>query len=318
MPTVTVAIPAYKAQYLSQAIASALAQTIADFELLISDDCADGSAREVIARFADPRIRVIEGPRKGLVANSVHLWENARCDLFKFLYDDDFLLPFCLADLISALQAHPEANYAFCARHLVDAAGVIYRSPQNILGGETALFPGQVTAEAVIGRINNPVGEPTSILIRRSAFANGGCLSQYCGVAIRHHIDLAFFLNAAALGPCIGIPAFGAAFRRHEAQVTSSRQASDFSYGVAEWELFIRGAVARGQASPEVALRSFDRLEILYANHASQFPELRPLLAELPALRTALFEGARDVLDQAFLARLADVERAIAARRSVA
>lgn len=52
MPEVTVAIPAYKPAHLSQAIASVLAQTFTDYELLISDDCPDDSVRAVVAQFS--------------------------------------------------------------------------------------------------------------------------------------------------------------------------------------------------------------------------------------------------------------------------
>lgn len=147
---------------------------------------------------------------------------------------------------------------------------------------------------------------------------DSSCLSQFCGIAIRHHIDLAFFLNATALGPCVGIPIFGSAFRRHAAQVTLRSGAPDFSYGVAEWELFVRGAVATRLTSPEVALRSFDRVELHFANHAPQFPELRPLLERLPDLRARLANGEYDVLDDDFARRFAAVAQAIEARRRAA
>lgn len=314
MPRVTVAIPAYKPANLGQAIASVLAQTFGDFELLISDDCPDGSVREVTAQFGDPRLRLIAGPRRGLVANSVHLWEQASSDLLKYVYDDDFLLPFGLATLVELLERDAKLTFAFCARHIVDADGKVLHSNSPIR--EAMVFQGAALAEALVGGIINPIGEPTNLLIRRSAFPDAGCLRQYCGVAVRHHIDVAFFLNAAEQGPCAGTPAFGAAFRRHANQVTSLRTAPDFSYGVAEWELFVRGAVSRGVISAQGALRSFDRLELHYRNHLKEFPELAPLAAQLPRLRQQLQDGARDLLDAAFLARLGDVETAIAARKA--
>lgn len=318
MPHVTVAIPAFKPAHLSQAIASVLAQTFTDFELLISDDSADGAVRSIVAQFSDPRVRLIAGPRRGLVANSVHLWEQARSDLLKFVYDDDFLLPFGLADLVDLLERHARLTFAFCARHIVNDDGRILHSNSPIRSDGPSVFEGAALADALVGGIINPIGEPTNLLIRRSAFEDAGCLRQYCGIAVRHHIDVAFFMNAAERGPCIGTAAFGAAFRRHANQVTSLRTAADFSYGVAEWELFVRGGVSRGVVPPQAGLRSFDRLELHYRNHLNDFPELTPLAAELPRLRQQLRDGSRELLDDGFRQRLRDVEAAIAARKRAA
>ena len=307
MPHVTVAIPAYKPAHLSQAIASVLAQAFADFELLISDDCPDGAVRQVVERFGDPRIRLIEGPRRGLVANSVHLWEHAAADLLKFVYDDDFLMPFCLADLVALLQQNPQAAFVFCARKVVDAAGRILPSNATIPPGPPTLFTGKVVAEALIGEIANPIGEPTSILFRRSTFEGPECLSRYCGAPVRHNIDVAFYLNAAERGPCVGAPDVGAVFRRHADQASSMTGEGSFAYGVAEWELFLRGAVSRGMIAPHVALRGLERLELHYRNQQG-LPEFQAMLAALPALRQRLQGDACDVLDEAFLIRLARVE----------
>jgi hypothetical protein len=315
MPEVTVAIPAYKAAHLSQAIASVLAQTFTDYELLISDDCPDESVRAVVSQFRDPRIRLIEGPRKGLIANSVHLWEQAGADLLKYVYDDDFLLPFGLASLVELMAVNGALVYAFCSRYVVDGAGRILHSNSSLAGDQPIVIPGALTAGAIIEKIRNPIGEPTSLLIRRSALGGSECLHQYCGVPVRHHIDVAFYLNAAERGPCVGTAEFGAAFRRHAAQVTSLQTAPDFSYGVAEWELFLRGAVSQGLVAPQAALHSFDRVELHYSNHCERFPELKPMLRDLPALRGALESGVRDLLDAAFLARLQDIQAAIRARR---
>lgn len=316
MHRVTVAIPAYKPAHLGQAIASVLAQTFTDFELLISDDCPDGSVRAVVQQFRDPRIRLIQGPRRGLVANSVHLWENAVADALKFVYDDDFILPFALAELVELSSSNPSVPFVFCARHVVDGDGRILPSNVTIPPGRPTLFPSEVLVEALIGEIANPVGEPTSVLVRRSAFEDATCLSRYCGVAVRHHIDVAFYLNAAERGPCIGTPTVGAVFRRHAQQASSLTGAASFAYGVAEWELFMRGAVSRGMIAPQSALRGLERLELHYRNQRERVPELDAMAAGLPPLRAALEAGASQLLDQPFLQRLARVEAALEARQA--
>ena len=318
MPVITVAIPAYKPRHLSQAIASVLAQTFGDFELIISDDCPDGAVKAVLAQFSDPRIRVIEGPRQGLVPNSVRLWDAAACDLLKFVYDDDFLSPFALAELAGMLQADPEATFAFCARDFVDDEGRVLGSPRPFEGQSPRRFSALAVAESLVPNILNPIGEPTGLLIRRSKFPDSTALSRFCDVPIRHMIDVTFFLNACRYGPCVATNVAHAAFRRHADQVTSQRNAPAFAIGFIEWELFIRGAVQLGLLPPASAARAFPRLRKCYDDLAADFPEVTPFREGLAALEAALLAGKTEVLTDAFRETHAAAGATIDARRDQA
>ncbi|WP_374469881.1 glycosyltransferase family 2 protein [Phenylobacterium sp.] len=316
MPAVTVAIPAFKPAYLSQAIASVLAQSFGDFELLISDDCAGDEVKTVVGGFRDPRIRLIEGPRQGLVPNSVHLWENAAGDMLKYVYDDDFLLPFCLAELTTALSQASDANFAFCFRHIVDDAGLVTASPRAFAGDQLRAFDRGVVARWITRHLMNPLGEPTNLLIRRSAFASARCLDSFAGQRVRHLIDVCFYLNASREGGCVGVPAFHAAFRRHAAQVTSSQTAPGFSFGLLEWELFLRGAVEAALVTPQEALAAMPRMDQLYRSFERGFPELARRRAKLPELRTALAGGETQLLTHDFLSDLKWAEELVASRKA--
>lgn len=94
---VSIIVPAYKATSTVEAtIRSVLAQTYADWEMLIADDCSPDNTREVIAAWAarDPRIRLIAmekngGPaaaRNGALAQAQGRW-------IAFLDSDDLWLP---------------------------------------------------------------------------------------------------------------------------------------------------------------------------------------------------------------------------------
>jgi glycosyltransferase involved in cell wall biosynthesis len=301
MPLITVGIPAYKADHLSQAIASVLSQTFGDYELLISDDSPDDRVKAVVEQFCDPRIRLIDGPRRGLVPNSVHVWENASADLLKFVYDDDFLLPFCLAGLATPMEADRDLTFAFSYRYLVDGAGRIGGAPEPFAKGEPTRFAASVLPRHIVSKIRNPVGEPTNILIRRSRFPDTTCLSHFCGVPVRHMIDVTFYLNAALQGPSIGIPSFHAAFRRHEQQVSWRRKAPAFSAGVYEWELFMRGSVQLGLVTPQEALQGIAELERAYRLFEEGFPELVHRRESVPALKARLEAGDRDLIDEAYV-----------------
>ena len=54
----SIVIPAYnRGEYLRQALASCLAQTTSDFEVIVSDDCSAEDLQSVAASFGDARIK---------------------------------------------------------------------------------------------------------------------------------------------------------------------------------------------------------------------------------------------------------------------
>ena len=107
-PRVSVIIATYnRSAVLRHAIASVLAQTFGDFELLVvGDGCTDDSA-SVVAGFADPRVRWFN-----LATNSGHQsapnnegLRQARGELIAYLGHDDLWLPHHLESRIAAIDA---------------------------------------------------------------------------------------------------------------------------------------------------------------------------------------------------------------------
>ena len=106
-PRVSVIIPTYnRSAVLRHAIASVLAQSFADFELLVVGDCCTDDSAAVVAGFGDPRIRWFNLP-----ANSGHQsgpnnegLRQARGELIAYLGHDDLWLPHHLQTLAAAID----------------------------------------------------------------------------------------------------------------------------------------------------------------------------------------------------------------------
>ena len=80
-PLVSICTPTYqRPELLRRAIASCLAQTCGDFEMVITDNSTDDRSGAVVAAFNDPRLRYHKNKTNlGPFANFIKLW---CCGLF--------------------------------------------------------------------------------------------------------------------------------------------------------------------------------------------------------------------------------------------
>ena len=104
---ITIIIPLYnkeKAIYVT--VASVLAQTYPDFELLIVNDGSTDRSLDEISKFNDYRIRVINQTNKGVSAARNKGILEAKGDWIVFLDADDLLLPYCLMELIKTQKRY--------------------------------------------------------------------------------------------------------------------------------------------------------------------------------------------------------------------
>jgi teichuronic acid biosynthesis glycosyltransferase TuaG len=97
MPLVSIITPSWNVERLiGETIESVQAQTLADWELLIADDCSTDKTAAVVERYAekDPRIKLIRQPRNGgpALARQAAI-EQAQGRFIAFLDSDDLWLP---------------------------------------------------------------------------------------------------------------------------------------------------------------------------------------------------------------------------------
>ena len=112
-PAVSVVMPAFEqAPFIPRAVASLRAQDRADWELVVVDD---GSGDDVAAALpADERIRMLRRPVNGGLGRALNDGlAVARAPVVAYLPCDDAFAAFHVADLLAALDDHPEAVAAW-------------------------------------------------------------------------------------------------------------------------------------------------------------------------------------------------------------
>ena len=140
MPRVSVLIAVYNAaQFLGQAIASVLAQTYGDFELIAVDDFSSDDSLAILQSVADPRIRIIKHNANlgASIARNDALAE-ARGEFIAILDADDVCAPERLERQVAFLDANPKVGLVGCGIYdNTDVNGTVLHRSQLPLDNTT-------------------------------------------------------------------------------------------------------------------------------------------------------------------------------------
>jgi glycosyltransferase involved in cell wall biosynthesis len=171
-PAVTVVIPTRnRATLLSCAIASALAQTFEDLEVLVIDDASDDETPRVAASVSDSRVRWHRlALRSGGGAARNCGIARARGEFVAFLDDDDEWMADKLEAQIALFGAGtPRLGVVYSSYVVVD------RETGRVLGRKAAHHRGDLSSVLVA---RNVVGGTSSVVVRRSCFDRVGCFDE--------------------------------------------------------------------------------------------------------------------------------------------
>ncbi|MBX9773373.1 MAG: glycosyltransferase [Xanthobacteraceae bacterium] len=173
-PKFSFVIPAYnRAESLPRAVASVLAQTEKDIELIVVDEASTDGTQEYLATLRDPRVRVVgrrpdSVPRRLGVAVARNLGLHAaRADIVTFFDSDDVCRPNYVASHLAAYADDPDLVCVACSAlmHFPD------RSAYSTVPDAT--LPPRVFEWAVITDLF-PIFAPATSLRREHAVAIGG------------------------------------------------------------------------------------------------------------------------------------------------
>ena len=112
----SVVVPAFNAaRWIGETLASVAAQTWTNLEIIVVDDGSVDNTADVVAAFADPRLRFVRQDHHGAAAaRNLGILES-RGELIQFLDADDVLSPDKIERQAHALQSAPSGSLASCA-----------------------------------------------------------------------------------------------------------------------------------------------------------------------------------------------------------
>jgi hypothetical protein len=159
---VSVIMPVFNMErYVEAAVASVLAQSYEDFELIIVDDGATDRSVEICKGFDDARVRILHQRNRGLAAARNAGIRESRGEYIAFIDADDLWAPGKLGCHLAHLNSQPAVGVSYSCAAYIDETGKrlgIYQFPKFR----------NVTARDIL--LVNPIGNGSSAVIRRKVF----------------------------------------------------------------------------------------------------------------------------------------------------
>ncbi len=173
MARVAVIIPVYNgAETVGEAIASVLAQSFRDFELIVVDDGSTDATPAVLARYATT-IRVITQPNGGIAAARNAALRASTSEFVALLDCDDVWEPSMLAHSVVALERDPSCVLAYTNLAVTDSNGIALDTA--LVGPTTAHAP---SLDEMLTQLW-PIMPSAVVMRRRALEAIGGFAEEF-------------------------------------------------------------------------------------------------------------------------------------------
>jgi len=108
IPLVSICIPTYNgAQFIVEAMESAINQTYPNLEIIVSDDVSNDATLKIIEAYkekTDIPIHIFHHEPNGIGANWNNCIKHAKGEYIKLLFQDDVLLPSCIQEMVHVLE----------------------------------------------------------------------------------------------------------------------------------------------------------------------------------------------------------------------
>ena len=169
----SVVVPSYNtARYVRDTLASLLAQTVRDLEVVVVDDGSRDDSLAVLAAVDDPRLTVAVQANRGLAGSRTSGLLLARAPAIGFCDADDLWFARKAERHLACLDADPRVGLTFSWSAYLDEAGAW--TGQYLLSRCRA-----PSARDLIRR--NHVGNGSTVVARRDVFARAGLFDESLG-----------------------------------------------------------------------------------------------------------------------------------------
>lgn len=196
-PLVSICIPTFNgAQFISEALDSAISQTYPNLEIVVSDDASFDATLEIVESYRTKTqipIHIHHHEPNGIGAN----WNNsiaiANGEYIKFLFQDDVLMPDCIDKMLKLIMQDKSVAIAACKREFIVEPSFLNNETKRWIekmkdlqytlklpynNGVAFLDHNLFASEEFFESPLNKIGEPTTILFRKDLIERIGYFKE--------------------------------------------------------------------------------------------------------------------------------------------
>jgi glycosyltransferase involved in cell wall biosynthesis len=159
---------------IGEAIRSILEQSGVQVEVIVVDDCPDGSAESVVTGIGDPRVRYMRNPQPSNGRPAVPRnagWPLTRGEVIHFADNDDLVPQGLYADAMAEFRRYPNIGLLFGR---IEAFG----APSSMLNDDQALFVRAAARAARLQKLGSKLAFTAVLLFTELLFVGGSTLMR--------------------------------------------------------------------------------------------------------------------------------------------
>ena len=260
-PLVSIAIPAFNAEFFRSTLASAIAQNYSNLEIVICDDSKDEQIRAIcdeLGKTTSVPLRYVRNPeRLGFARNLAACLNHACGELIKFLCDDDALTSQCISLQAEVLCEHKDVSIVFGQRLLCDADDILLpsRALNCLISPTSAVLHGADLLACVADNTVNIFGGISHALFRRSQVEEYLATLVQEGQGFVARLDMALYICLLRRGHIVSLSQVLSLERIHAGRLSHQGAMTEAAATESEWLLQMLDARTSEQAPAEGYVR---------------------------------------------------------------
>ncbi len=224
-PSVLILIPTFnRPKYFQNALESALNQSYKNLDIVISDNSPNEDTKELIQPYLEKNKHIKYFYHHEFDANDnwnflrQYQKNDTEHEFVNWLMDDDAFLPNKIEIMMEAMLNNPDVSLVTSARNFIDGEGNYIKSYEWL--DNVVKIAGEEIGKKLLMTYHNYVGEPTTVLIRKSCLRDGDLCWNDDENGFFAYIDISTWLQLLSKGNMIWINEPLSMFRIHEDQAT--------------------------------------------------------------------------------------------------
>lgn len=246
-PLVTIIIPTYnRPEYFKIALESVLNQTYKNLDIFITDNSTNDFTEELMINYLEKDKRIVYVHNKNFTAldnwNCARNYNNPKAEYVNWLMDDDVFHPQKIEIMMGYYLVNHGVSLITSYRKLIDKDGNIMPdlATTKKLSSTTIRYNGLSAGKTILSNLENIVGEPTTVLIKKKYLNNNDLGWQVDGG--KYFIsDFPTWLNLLSKGDMIYIADELSYFRCHSGQ--DQLQLKTQIYSIIRWLMEVQYAI---------------------------------------------------------------------------